>query len=173
VADRLSNQESLEEAWRAVRRASRATRGKALESFIAKYCRDDENLKVEECNYRTESEELDLVLSNQARNVFFKQLQSSRIVVECKCRKKKTSAADVRNFCSKIRNRSRVLHKVGVIVSTGGFTKEAKIEIARNNARENDPLIGLVTAEQMSRAIMSGAPFCQVVERSLASSALR
>lgn len=165
VRDRLFQKQSLEDAWQDVRRANQKERGRALEDFIERYCNSDANLSVSKRDHRTKSEEVDIVLINKEQSRFFERLESDLIMIECKCTKIKTSASELRDFTTKVRNRVQKLCKVGIMVSFSGFSSAVRTELARH--QKDDPIIGIISGQDIVRGISENASFSDLIQKAL------
>lgn len=96
-------------------------KGDLLEDLIKQVFTSQKEFKVK-TNIRRRGEEIDLVVINKMQDPFWTALHSPTILVECKNQAKKVEPKDLRNFEVKIIDR-KGLCKLGVIISTSGFTK--------------------------------------------------
>jgi hypothetical protein len=96
-------------------------KGDLLEDLITQIFASQKEFKVK-TNIRRRGEEIDLVIINKMQDPFWTALHSPTILVECKNQAKKVEPKDLRNFEVKIIDR-KGLCKLGVIISTSGFTK--------------------------------------------------
>lgn len=97
-------------------------KGRDLEDLLDALVRmSGPGLVVRERNFRTDSEELDLVLSNNLEGTFWASFASPLIFVECKNWSTKVGVSEARVFESKLRERGN-LCRVGVFVAVNGVT---------------------------------------------------
>ena len=122
--------EALEKLWEGTRSVTnKMEKGKLLEELLCLLIGQDENFAIAERNFRTKSEEIDIVVENLGRTVFYSQLRSPIILVECKNWTSKIGAKEIRNFAQKIQNRPKVLCSIGILVATSKLTRDAKEEL--------------------------------------------
>lgn len=108
---------------------STKARGDALEVLVDSILRTEEpELGVIERNYRTQEEEIDLVLTNGLTHTFWTSQSSALIFVECKNWKSPVGVKELRVFESKMRDRGAIC-KIGIFVSMNGFTQPALARI--------------------------------------------
>jgi hypothetical protein len=155
----LHSEDDLHRQWLNVQSRVRDAKikGKALEAFIARYAQRDADLQVSDMNLRTMSEEIDLVLENVGRDELFNEIGSRLLLIECKYQSAKTTAEEIRNFAAKVKSRHRLLCKVGIIVSMSGLTKDAEIEMMRQNG--GDVIIGAISGAEIGHGISEGIAF--------------
>jgi Restriction endonuclease len=104
---------------------STKVRGDALESLVEALLRTEEpELKVLEKNFRTQQEEIDILLSNSLSDPFWLALGSPLIIIECKNWKTKPGVPELRILESKIIDRGAIC-RVGIFVSMSGFAQTA------------------------------------------------
>jgi Holliday junction resolvase-like predicted endonuclease len=96
-------------------------KGDLLEELATDFFASQQGFKVKK-NVKRAGEEIDLVIINKMADPFWASLQTPLIIVECKNQGRKVESKDVRNFEVKIVDR-RGLCKLGIIISTSGFTK--------------------------------------------------
>ena len=117
--------------WSRLGCGSSQEKGRRLEGLLAFLFSQVRDLKVVERNYRNETEEIDLVL--QVDNVSPRVWQNPGvpfILVEAKNRADKASQAMVSLLITKLQTK-RGASKIGILVSIGGFTDDAKIQELR------------------------------------------
>lgn len=171
VADGLHRKDVPAELWEELNLIEDSDKkGRALERFVRSYCDGDRDLRVESVNLRTRTEEIDLVLENLAESQFYKDLRSRFILVECKYRRKRTSASMVRDFCSKVRNRKPGLWRVGAIVSVAGYSSEADQELFRANTLDKDLFFAAIDGTAIGRAVRQRRSLGAVIEEAVLAS---
>lgn len=107
---------------------------------------------IYEKDRRTPTEELDLIVLNDSRDVAFSR-DGPIIIVECKNWTRRVGRPEFSGLESKIRNRySRCT--VGFFVSWSGFTEPTWRETLRLS-RENYVIVCL-TGDEIKRAVLSG-----------------
>ncbi|PPF84271.1 hypothetical protein C5E07_08520 [Pseudoclavibacter sp. RFBJ3] len=100
-------------------------RGDALERLVeALFYTEGPDLMVAEKNFRTEEEEVDLVLRSNLPAPFWASQKSAYWFVECKNWSRPMGVAEIRVFESKIDDRKSSV-RIGVFVSTSGFYSTA------------------------------------------------
>lgn len=101
---------------------NRKERGDALEDLVAAIVNTEEpELRLMVKNFRTEEEEIDLILANGLAHPFWASFGSPTIFVECKNWVEPVGVAELRVFESKMEDR-RAVAKIGIFVSMSGFT---------------------------------------------------
>lgn len=96
-------------------------RGDLFEVFIERLFEDEPGFTVHR-QVRRSDQEIDLVVVNRVADPFWTSLQSPFLLVECRNRRRRVQAKDVRDFEVKLLN-SSALARIGIIASTSGFTK--------------------------------------------------
>jgi hypothetical protein len=104
-------------------------RGRALEALLAYAFNQVDGLNVQSVNCRTETEEIDLVVLNDSREVPLSR-EGSLILVECKNWSDHVPRREVSTFEGKIANRGGRC-TVGYFVAWNGFTADARTELLR------------------------------------------
>lgn len=105
-------------------------RGRYLEDLVEALIRMEPKLRVLQKNLANDTEELDIVLSNQLDNPFWLAMQSPVMFVECKNWKTLVGASEARVFESKLRERGNIC-RVGIFVALNGFTEPFKEVVRR------------------------------------------
>jgi hypothetical protein len=110
---------------------TRTTRekGDILEKSVVEIFSQEHGFGVRN-KYHRGDEEIDLVIINRQPDPFWQGLQSPVIIAECRNRLAKVRARDLREFEVKLRN-SGHLCRLGLMVSTSGFTRECSAVIKR------------------------------------------
>ncbi|MGZ8521586.1 MAG: restriction endonuclease, partial [Candidatus Binatia bacterium] len=104
-------------------------KGDILENATAQIFSDAHGFSVRS-KHRRGDEEIDLVIVNKQSDPFWLALQSPIIIAECRNRMAKVRARDLRDFETKLRNCGSIC-KLGLIVSTSGFTRECSVALKR------------------------------------------
>ena len=124
-------------------------KGKALEALLSRLFERVDGLGIVDTNVRTASEELDILIVNEAKDPFLGNL-GTPILVECKKWNCPVGAREVSWFVSKVKRRSL---KVGIFVAWEGITgneyRDANLEIKR--ALEEGITIVVVTKDQLMK----------------------
>jgi len=149
----------------------KAKKGKKLEELLSLLIGRDENFNVVERNVRTKSEEIDIVIENAGRTVFYSQLRSPLILMECKNWTSKIRAKDIRDFAQKVQNRPRVMCSIGVLVATSFLTKDAVSELV--GYRGKDFLIVPLNKTDLQEMIEKRLDFGDVLKTKLREAGLR
>ena len=165
IRNKVNQNNIIEEEWIILNKED-GNKGKKFEDFINTFISLDDNLKLDYKNKRTKTEEIDFVLTNLEKDLFYKQLQTRQIILECKHTKSKIPAKEIRNFCVKIDNRKDVMCKMGIILSVSGFTKDA-LDEAKNYNISHDKIIVPITGSDIENAINDSQKFSQLIEKSL------
>lgn len=131
----------------------------------------DENLAVVEKNVRTGSEEIDIVLENLGSSVFYSQLRSPLILLECKNWTSKIGAKEIRDFAQKVQNRPRVLCSIGILVTTSKLTRDAKDELL--GYRGKDFLIVVLDRTDIETLINKGLRLGEFLKNAFRKAGLR
>lgn len=140
---------------------SAQAKGKALEDLLGKLVEADGELALIERNYRTETEEINLVVRYLGKSPFWLAMGSPTIVVEAKNWSRAVGTSEIRDFSGKIRDRG-LLCKVGVFVAINGFSDPAK-EIVRRRIVD-ETVIFLVTGDNIQNLIDKGLSLVQWIE---------
>lgn len=122
-------------------------RGDALERLVAALMMTETEVSISEKNYRTEEEEIDLLLRNNLAAPFWTSQHSPFIFIECKNHASPMGVADLRIFESKLDDRSSSV-RIGIFVSTGGYYKTF-VERLKVVQLKNIGLIYAVTVEDL------------------------
>lgn len=136
-------------------------KGKALESLFSNLFESVVGLTIRSRNIRTSCEEIDIIIINEANDVFLREL-GTPIIVECKNWNRPIGAKDVSWFISKVKKRSL---KVGILIAMEGITgdeyKDANLEI--KNALAEGITIVVITKDEL-RKIYSPNDFLYVLK---------
>jgi Holliday junction resolvase-like predicted endonuclease len=128
-------------------------RGDALESLVEAIMRIEEpELQIIEKNFRTQEEEIDLLLANGMSDPFWTGMGSPLIMVECKNWKEpnKPGVAELRVLESKMADR-RSICKIGIFISVSGFSDTF---MTRLKAIQSDGgMIFAVTGDNLSKLV--------------------
>jgi hypothetical protein len=146
-------------------------KGRMMEKLFLQLIAIDGDLLLVSHNVRTASEEIDIVLQPHMSSPFWSKISPPMILLECKNWKKKVRAKDVRDFAGKIENRPKLLCRIGFIVATNGFTKDAQRELIGYRAR--DFMIATLTKDDIAEMIRSKTRLSQVLERRLVKAGFR
>ena len=111
-------------------------KGKLLEKLLSTLIARDENFTVTDVHLRTRSEELDIVVENNAMIPFFSQLKCPIILFECKNWSSKIGAGEIRNFAQKVQNRPRALCNIGILVTVTDLTRDARDELLGQRGKD-------------------------------------
>jgi len=142
-----------------------AKKGKLLEELFLQLIAIDGNLVLVNHNVRTQSEEIDIVLEPHMSSPFWSRIAPPMILLECKNWKNKVSAKEVRNFAGKIENRPKMLCRIGFLIATNGFTKDAQKELLGYRAR--DFIIATVTGVDITKLIHTKSRLSNILEKRL------
>ncbi|MDN4640610.1 restriction endonuclease [Agreia sp. PsM10] len=123
-------------------------RGDALERLVeALFNTEGHDLTVAEKNFRTDEEEVDLVLRSNLPDAFWLAQHSPYWFVECKNWSKPVGVAEIRVFESKIDDRKSSV-RIGVFVSASGFYGTAVTRLKQAQTK-NIGLIYAITLEDI------------------------
>lgn len=163
---------SIRKMWKGVNlEKDSEKKGHLLEDLISMWIRSDDNFGVRSTNYRTESEEIDIVVQNEAKTEFFRQLQSPLMLVECKNWTSNVGSKEIRDFAQKVQNRPRFLCKVGLMITTAMYTKDAEKELL--GYRGKDFLIAALDGAILADALRKGVNFSDVCTDRIYAAGLR
>jgi hypothetical protein len=127
-------------------------KGRALEQLAAELFNTVPGLRVVNSNVRTETEEIDLVISHDATAREFKD-EAEFILVECKKWSAKCGKDEFVLFEKKIHNR-RGRSSLGFLISWNGFTDTFKKEMLRGSHER--PLVVPLDGDQIRSAAQRG-----------------
>jgi hypothetical protein len=113
--------------------STRKEKGIKLEEMIQTIFSVQEGFEVKK-NLKRSDQEIDLVVINRIKDPFWTALQSPLILIECRNRRGKFQAKDIRDFEIKLQNYSGMC-RLGIVISTSGFTKEC-FTVAMRCSRE-------------------------------------
>ncbi|MCK4329979.1 restriction endonuclease [candidate division WOR-3 bacterium] len=119
-------------------------KGRLLEELLCKFFSKIDGFEIIE-RLKTETEEIDLVILNMSKDIFW-QKESQLILVECKNWSSKCGKNELVVFKEKIVNR-RSRAKIGFFVSWNGFKETFRKEDIRTS--QGDILIVPVTGEEV------------------------
>ncbi|MGP9695103.1 restriction endonuclease [Brachybacterium sp. AOP25-B2-12] len=122
--------------WSRISDGTSQEKGRRLEALLAFTFAQIRDLKVVERNYRTETEEIDLVL--QIDNFSTRVWQKSGvpfILVEAKNRSDKASQPMVSTLITKLQTK-RGTSRIAVLVSLAGFTDDARMQELRFSTQD-------------------------------------
>ena len=127
-------------------------KGAAFEDFICLLLGQVNDFEIKERNFRTETQELDVVIQVRRISEMSWQLSVPYILVEAKNRLEKTDQQDLNAFMSKVQSKGGSC-RLGLMFSTSGFTSSAKMEELRYS-RGNER-IALLGPEEINALIES------------------
>jgi len=119
-------------------------KGKALEMFCVSFFSEADGFEVTERSLVLKSEEIDLILKNNARKPYWIQLRSPNIFVECKNWSKPVGADEIKKFRMKIYDHQDLV-KVGFFIALNGFTTGLTYEQIR--AQTSGYVLGVIIKE--------------------------
>jgi Holliday junction resolvase-like predicted endonuclease len=164
--------ESLKTLWHQIGTDNtKKGKGKKLEELLSIMINLSHDFHIAKQNFRTKSEEIDLVVENTSSSTFFSQLRSPLMLVECKNWTSKVSAKEVRDFAQKLQNRSKMLCNVGILVAISGLTRDAEEELL--GYRGKDFLIVPIDGDDISKIIKSQMRFEELLKDKISKAALR
>ena len=105
-------------------------KGKALEIFLAFIFSQVHGFSIHSTNYRTETEEIDIVVKNHNTPGVAWYGQGSVILVEAKNHKEAIGSKELNNFYAKIKTRKGFC-KFGFFITTSKFTEDFMIQQLR------------------------------------------
>ena len=126
LSNELMQKKMLSYEWNDTKmETDRRKKGRRLEDFCKLFFSLSEELVVDKCNYRTDDEEIDLIIKNKVTDPFWNQLNSPHIFVECKNLISKMDAPDISRLKTKVIDH-RNLSRVGICISANDFTSSSK-----------------------------------------------
>ena len=145
--------EDLQPLWHRCLAAGTSTveKGRLLEQFARSLF--GLFFRVASCNLSTESGEIDLVLEIAKLDPFWSEYGAD-VLVECKNRKQHTPLSQTQAFCQKIA-RSRGV-RLGLLLSTSGFTRNALRELRNNACDQRRPLIVPLHGQDVTELLSGG-----------------
>lgn len=122
----------LKRLWKQVisEQEDKHKKGKLLEEFSKLFFSFEGGLIVDSVNFRTENEEIDLILKHKIDDPFWSQINSPFIFVECKNWSSKVGSDEVKLFKSKVTDHGN-LTRIGILISVNGFTEGIDTEQIR------------------------------------------
>jgi len=140
-------------------------KGKLFEIFITRLIEIDDNLELYRKNMKTRSEEIDVIIKPSNKLSIWSNINSPLIIIECKNWKKKVGSKTIRDFKSKIENRSRIICNLGVFFSLSGFSKAAYDEVL---GYRNSPIyLILVDKSDIKKILNSKLTISELLENKL------
>jgi len=146
--------------WTRIEQGTPQERGRRLETLLAFLFSQVRDLKVVERNYRTETEEIDLVL--QVDNFSPRVWQAPGvpfILVEAKNRAEKASQQVMSVLLTKLQTK-RGTSRIAILVSLAGFTEDARLQELRFSTQDvcvvmigSEELEALLKAEDLDEAL--------------------
>jgi len=146
-------------------------KGKLLEELFIQLIQIDGSFILCECNVKTESEEIDIVIQPSTSSPFWSRVSPPLILLECKNWKAKIGSKEVRDFAGKIENRPRLLCRIGFLIATSGFTSGAEKELVGYRAR--DFVLATITGSQIEELIQSKRKISDLLQRRLFDAGFR
>lgn len=147
-------------AWERVGEGSPQERGRRLEALLAFLFAQVNDLRVVERNYRTDTEEIDLVL--QADNFSPRVWQKPGVpfmLVEAKNRAEKASQQMMSVLLTKLQT-NRGTSRIAFLVSLAGFTEDARLQELRFSSQDmcvvmigREGLESLIEAEDLDDSL--------------------
>ena len=151
-------------AWGVLNSGSSYQKGRRLEDLLGFLFNQVADFEVVERNYRSETDEIDLVIQlRRWSSRLWHQLDSPIVLVEAKNWSERVDQAAVSAFGTKLDIRSPSV-RVGFLVTRNGFTQDARIQVLRM-ARDTATVV-LIDGEALEEWIDSGDPDA-VLERLL------
>lgn len=138
--------------WSIIETGTSDEKGRRLEALLAFLFSQVNGLKVAERNYRTETEEIDLVLQldNLTNRVWQKSFPF--LLVEAKNRKDKASQPMMSGLIGKLQTK-RGSASIGILASLAGFTQDAKMHELRYSTE--DLCVAMIDRADIKRLIES------------------
>lgn len=145
--------------WSRITNGTPQDKGRRLEALLAVLFSQIADLRVVERNFRTETQEIDLVLQIDNFSPRIWQHSGPLMLVEAKNTAERTPQHVVSLFIHKIRTK-RGSCKVGLLISTAGFTTDAELEELRISESDNcvvmldgDKLLKLIQTADLDEAL--------------------
>lgn len=147
-------------AWASLSVGTKQERGRRLEAFLAFLLSQLSDLRVVERNYRTASQEIDLVLQiDSLSNRVWQKSGSPLMLVEAKNTAARATQQMVSVLIQKLQTK-RTSTRIGLLVSPNGFTADAKLEELRSSRSEvcvvmidRDDLLALIAADDLDECL--------------------
>lgn len=139
--------------WQQIEAGTSHQKGRRLEALLAFIFGQVRDLKVVERNYRTASEEIDIVL--QVDNFSPRVWQQSGVpfvLVEAKNRVDKVSQEVISAFLTKMQTKRGTV-RIGLVVSLAGFTRDAYLQTLRFSTQNLG--IAMIDREALRRLVTS------------------
>lgn len=148
--------------WSRIEAGTPQEKGRRLEALLAFLFSQVRDLKVVERNYRTETEEIDLVLQvDNFSSRVWQRPGSPFILVEAKNRVDKASQQVMSVLLTKLQTK-RGTSRIAFLISLAGFTEDAKLQELRFSTQDicvvmigRDELSALIETDDLDEALES------------------
>jgi len=130
IDSRWLREQLIKSLWDNVLNEKTSEKGKYLEMLMANIFTSMNCFPVLEANKITPAGEIDLIIANEHRGPFWRDLNSSQIIVECKNKNKKSELKDFYTLSKKIESRY-AWGRIGVFVSFAGVTRGFKQQMVK------------------------------------------
>lgn len=114
---------------------SSAVKGRRLEAVISFLVAQVHDFRVVERNFRTATEELDIVVQHRGNTRSWARLGCPYLLVECKNWGERVNQASFSAFRTKIQGKRGTV-RIGLMVSAAGFTDEARVQELRFSSED-------------------------------------
>jgi hypothetical protein len=128
-------------------------KGRVLEDLMAVVFQSHPDLLVSQRRLRLGDQEIDMVVDNHVDHGLWAKLESPLFLAECKNWGSSVGTPEIRDFETKVRDHQPHA-RLGILVSVGGFTREARTALARAS-REPYQLV-LVARSDLEELIDTG-----------------
>jgi CheY-like chemotaxis protein len=144
---------AINETWAAVQAETDPNRkGALLEDLVALLLRTIPGFHRVWTRRKNDTEEIDVIVSNESTDPLWVKEPSTYILVECKHWSKPVGVAELRNFLHKVARKFNRCH-LGLFIAPGGFTEPLRNEL--RGERKEDALIVLIGPEDLATLVTS------------------
>jgi len=160
-------------AWKMIKNLPKGQeKGWALEGFVQQWMSIDAHLGRIQSNVRGGTDEVDLVIEMRKDSPLADLLPASQfLLIECKNTSAPIGAAKIRIFRDQLASRRPSNVKLGVYISTSGFTSDAKVLASGDLGKEQ--VIILFDGKEIESGLRKRLEFSEIVADKLGRDIIR
>lgn len=163
-----TTKQTVKKMWNNVLAETKSNKkGKAFEEFVKSFLYLESGFKKPKPNFRTKSEEIDILIKNDVLSPHWVMYNSPYIMVECKNWSKRIEAKHIRDFISKIENHEGY-STMGFYFAVKGFTSGCMDELT--GIRRSPLKLALIDGNMVDEFLNSDLELREFLEDNLSKS---